>query len=342
MKIAIHNGLGFNIHWIQYCIKENIPHKLVNCFDTGIIQQLEDCDALMWHHHHNTTRQDHLLARQLLFTLEQSGKKVFPNFNTAWHFDDKLGQKYLFEAINAPLVPTFAFFDKENAIEWANSTQYPKVFKLRNGSASRNVKLVKNKQDALKLINIAFGKGFSHQKNPWESLKENWRIYKLNNSKFGGVKAALKRIFYIPKSEREYMIEKGYVYFQEFIADNKFDVRVIVVDQKAFAIKRMVRENDFRASGSGMLNFKREEFDIKTIKTALHVAKKLKSQSAAFDFLYRGNQPLIGEISYGFPSKNFIEKCEGYWDKDLNWHQGSFNPYGWMLEALMEEINQSN
>jgi len=29
------------------------------------------------------------------------------------------------------------------------------------------------------------------------------------------------------------------------------------------------------------------------------------------------------------------DPCEGYWDKDLNWHEGAFNPYGWMVQLLL-------
>jgi len=29
------------------------------------------------------------------------------------------------------------------------------------------------------------------------------------------------------------------------------------------------------------------------------------------------------------------DPCEGFWDKDLNWQEGLFNPYGWMVQILM-------
>ena len=71
---------------------------------------------------------------------------VFPNFNTAWHFDDKVGQKYLLEAIDAPLVPSYVFYSKEMALKWLEQTQFPKVFKLRGGAGSANVKLVQDEK----------------------------------------------------------------------------------------------------------------------------------------------------------------------------------------------------
>lgn len=329
----------FSSHWVKYCEDKNIPFKIVNCFDSDIIFQIEDCSALMFHFFLGA--QDKMLfARQLLYSVENSGKKVFPNFQTMWHYDDKVGQKYLLESTKAPLVPTHIFYQKEKALQWAESTSYPKVFKLRNGASSSNVKLVKDKDKAVSLIDKAFGTGFSHKGSPWPHLKERIRKYKLDNSKLGGVKAAIKRIFYVPPSERKYGAEKGYAYFQDFIPENGFDIRVIVIDQKAFGIKRMVREKDFRASGSGMIKYGKENFYPETVKLAFDLADKLKGQSVAFDFIYFNGTPLVVEISYCFTSLGVYEKCEGYWDSELNWHEGPFNPYGWMVDTLLKEMNQ--
>src|SRR5690606_1428436 len=138
MKLAIHQSKwGFSQDWISYCEENGIPYKIVNCYDSDIIAQIADCQALMWHHHHTSTK-DKVFAQQLLNAVEQSGKKVFPNFHTGWHFDDKLGQKYLLVAIDAPLVPSYAFYDKKSALNWISKTTFPKVFKLRGGAGSSN------------------------------------------------------------------------------------------------------------------------------------------------------------------------------------------------------------
>ena len=95
MKIAIHHRPGsFSDRWIEYCKREGIEYKIVDCFQSDIIEQLKDCDALMWHHHHSVFK-DVIVAKKLLFALEHAGVKIFPNFHTGWHFDDKVAQKYL-------------------------------------------------------------------------------------------------------------------------------------------------------------------------------------------------------------------------------------------------------
>lgn len=334
MKIAIHHRPGsFSDDWIAYCKQENIFYKIVNCYDNDIIQQVKGCDAFMWHHHH-TYYKDVLFAKKLLFSLQQVGKKVFPDFNTGWHFDDKVGQKYLLESINAPLVPSYVFYIKREALDWANSATFPKVFKLRGGAGSKNVKLVQNKSQAIKLINKAFGRGFS-QFDRRENLNERIRKAKIGQDNYWGILKGIARLLIPTEYAKMRGKEKGYGYFQDFVPENDFDIRVIVVDKKAFAIKRMVRKNDFRASGSGDILYDKKHFNISTIKLALETAQELKTQCCAFDFIYNSNNiPLIVEISYGF-TKRVYEPCVGYWDEKLNFHEGEFNPYGWMVEMML-------
>jgi len=74
-------------------------------------------------------------------------------------------------------------------------------------------------------------------------------------------------------------------------------------------------------------------FDENTLKISFQLAKKLRSQCVAFDYVYKNGKPLVVEISYGF-SPEAYDLCPGYWDKNLNWYEGKFNPYGWMIEIL--------
>ena len=80
-----------------------------------------------------------------------------------------------------------------------------------------------------------------------------------------------------------------------------YDQRIIVIGDKAIGLKRMVRENDFRASGSGTFFYERELFDIECVRIAFAVSKKLKCQSLSYDFIYDKEKKLkIVEVSYGY------------------------------------------
>ena len=336
MKIAIHHTRGsFSDRWIQYCEENNIDYKLVNAYDSDIVQQVADCDAFMWHHHHENYK-DVLFAKQLLYSLQIAGKKVFPDFNTGWHFDDKVGQKYLLEAIGAPLVPSYVFYTKEDAFQWIDSVDFPKVFKLRGGAGASNVMLAHNRAEARRLVKKAFSRGFA-QFNKWGYFKEKWRKWRSGQVNFIEVIKGFGHLFINSTFSKMHAPEKGYVYFQDFIIDNTTDFRVKVVNGNCWAFQRLVRENDFRASGSGVLIFDNNHIPLSLIKIAQSVAKQLRIQSLAFDFVIdkNTNNPLIVEISYcfGFDEK---ELKNGYWDSNLVFHKEKFNPFYWMIDDLIK------
>lgn len=340
MKIAIHKREGsFSDRWIPYCIDNNIPYKIVNCYDSDIIDQLNDCNGLMWHWSHTDYRAQNF-ARQLIYSIEQRGIKVFPNFNSCWHFDDKVGQKYLLESISAPFVPTYIFYDKKEAINWVSKIDFPKVFKLRGGAGSQNVKLVSNKSKANSLIRKAFGSGFPLT-DKYSNIKQRLWVLKRDRTLtalFHFIKGFAR--FFLPKENHNLLTrQKGYIYFQDFIEGNAYDDRVVVIGDKAIAIRRHNRKNDFRASGSGLIEYNPELFPIDTIKIAFRISEKLKSQSTAFDFIYDKNgSPLIVEISYAYAQGQAYDNCLGYWDRYLKWHSTNINPQWCIIEDFLSEI----
>ena len=337
MKVAIHHREGsFSERWIQICKDNNIEFKIVNCYSSNIIQEVKDCDLILWHYHHNDYR-DMLFAKQLLFALEQSGKIVFPNFNTGWSFDDKLGQKFLLESLELPLISTYSFYDKKTALGWIKDTSFPKVFKLRGGAGSANVQIVRNQNHARRLVRNAFSKGFpafNGRKYFLDRLKKyNSGVISLRQM----LKSSLRLIFK-RESSRLISSEIGYVYFQDFFPNQDGDIRIIVIGEKAFGIKRLVLENDFRASGSGKILYDRKYFNKETLTLAFEVSKRIESQCCAIDFIYRNSKPFIVEVSYGFTQKGY-ENCQGYWDKDLNWIEGPFNPQEWIIKNLINQYD---
>lgn len=339
MKIAIHKREGsFSDRWIEYCEINNVSYKLVDCYSTDIINQLKDCDALMWHWSHDDYREQ-LFARQLILSVEKMGKIVFPDSNTCWHFDDKVGQKYLLEAINAPIVPSYVFYEKQKALDWIKQTRFPKVFKLRGGAGSSNVSLVKIQKKAKTIVRKAFGRGFSAVSRFSNFKNKIWQVKrdKSFNSLINLIKGFI-RIFFQKRNPNLLKKEKGYVYFQDFIPKNDFDIRLVVIGDKCFGIKRFVRKNDFRASGSGKMEYSPELFDKKSIEIAFNIANKLKTQSAAFDFVYCNDNPLIIEISYAYTASAYYN-CPGYWDNNLNWHKADIKPEYFIIEDLIKEIN---
>lgn len=334
--LAIHDSeSGFAPRWIAYCEANKIPYKLVDCHENDILHQLESCCALLWHFSQSDPK-DLLVARQILSSLEHSGFVIFPDFRTAWHFDDKVGQKYLLDALDIPSLETYVFVERDAALEWAKNAEFPKVFKSRHGAGSSNVSLVSSVEQARRLIRRAFSRGFSVYR-PWLNLKERIYKWRLGTASTLNLIKGAARFLYPPRFSRVLGRDRGYVYFQEFAAANDSDIRVIVIDKKAFGIRRWVRANDFRASGSGDFSYDPELVDQDCIGLAFQCAEKIGSSCAAFDFVRRTDGSLVVlEISYGFIASGY-DLCPGYWDAKMNWHEGPFNPQGWIIDTVLKQ-----
>ncbi len=332
--IAIHNSqTGFHPLWIAYCKQQDIPFRRVDCYSSDIVAALDGCGALMWHYGQSHP-QDILIARPILNALEHAGIPVFPDFRTAWHFDDKVAQKYLFEALNIPAVPAHVFVDRDEALSWIDQAVFPKVFKLRRGAGSHGVRLVKTKSEARSLVRRAFGRGFPVY-DPAGNLKERFYKVRSGQAPIREVAKGLARFVHPPEFSRILGPERGYIYFQDYLPDNDCDIRIIVIGNRAFGIRRLVRPGDFRASGSGYITYRREEIDERCVRMAFEIADKLGSTCTALDFVFDQQEaPWVLEASYGFNQKGY-DSCEGYWDENLKWYPGTFDPQGWMVEALL-------
>lgn len=334
MRIGIHkSNSAYSKRWIEYCSLNNIDYKVVNAYDNNIVRQLHECDVFLWHHHHGDYK-DVNFAKQLLFSLEQSGKKVFPNFTTGWHFDDKLGQKYLFEANNIPAAEAFVFYDKKTAYEWIDKTSFPKIFKLRGGAGSSNVKMVKTKAEAKRLVRKAFGKGFKAF-DYFGLARDKFKLFLKGKASFYDV-AKYCGLFLIPKKFNAHLLphQKGYIYFQEFIPNDGYDIRIEITGDKAVAMIRHTRENDFRASGSNNIEHNTPLLNKEVILFAFDVAKKLQLQACALDIVRdkRDGKLYVIENSYCYGVDD-DEFDYGYWTSEGEFYNDVvFNGLDWVVD----------
>ena len=334
MKIAIGKSSKHPVPegWINYCNDNKLEYKFVDPYSTHIIDDVQDCDIFLWYIYHTDYR-DMLFAKQLFISLELAGKKVFPNYFTSWHFDDKLGQAYALKSIGAPHIPTYVFYTKKDALDWIDQTQFPKVMKLRGGAGGRNVILVKSSFQAKRLARRAFNRGFSQTCSKIQYLRDQITMIKnRQRSLLDGLMKGIGIFFVKPEYVKMHGNDKGYIMFQDFVPNNNYDIRLIVIGNRAYGMKRLVRTGDFRASGSG--KFVYDEIPQDIVKIAFDVADKLHLQSVAFDFMYYNNNPVIIEMCYGFGTKG-SSHCKGYWDRNYNWHEATPNPNYWELEDLL-------
>lgn len=339
IKLAIHHREGsFSDRWIEYCEKHTVDYIIVDCYNNKIIEILkkENVTHLMWHFHHSSSH-DILISSYVFNAVEAMGIKTFPDYNTYWHFDDKCAQKYIFEALGVFHPKTYIYYDKKAAINKLDDLNFPIVSKLKGGAGSSNVKLLKSKSEALDNINIMFDVGIATNSSVTKNLSNKVKLAKNFKNPFHLAKKVVGYRKKVKKENSLNKIEIGYVYWQEFMPNNKFDTRIIVIGDKAFGIRRFTKPDDFRASGSGLIDYNHQEIDHQFIKLAFSISQSLGFQCMAYDFVYdQNNDPVVIEMSYGFAMKAY-DKCEGFWDDTLKFHKGQFNPQFMMMNLFLSE-----
>ena len=264
-------------------------------------------------------------ARDILPVVEKEyGVSCYPNQATAWHYDDKVKQYFLLQAQGFPITKSWTFYDRSAALKWAKTTTYPVVFKLRGGAGSMNVALVKTPRHAKKLIRKMFGSGIYPEKfiSVGSVRFKHFNLYREVHHLCGNMYRWSKGLDASPF----WACHKNYVLFQKFLPGNDCDTRVTVIGERAFAFRRLVRDDDFRASGSGRIDYDTDKIDMRCVELAFEVSHKMGFQSMAYDFLKNEKgEPEFCEISYTYVS-SAVHNCPGYWDAELNWHEGRYWP----------------
>ncbi len=266
----------------------------------------------------------------------------FPNQRTCWMFDDKIREYCLMLAHGFPMAKSWIFWEKDVALRWAKDADLPVVFKLSGGAGSKNVVLIKNRVHLKKMIHVMFDKGISDSAiQSTDSLAPGYYMRIKRNlamMKRRLLKQQISHRFISPN----WLIHKNYVLFQEYLPGNNYDTRITVIGNRAFGFRRFNRDGDFRSSGSGKIDYDVHSIDMNFVRKAFEMSLKCGFQSMAYDFLY----DLEGKNSFCEMSYTYVDtaifNCPGYWDNNLNWHEGHFWPqYFHVMDALhIPELKQ--
>ena len=101
--------------WAEYIKNAGHEVRWVDVHRPDILDQVKGCHGFMWRWYHY--KSEGIIARRLLPVLENiMGIEVYPDQKTCWHFDDKIAQAYLFQALNLPTAQTWIWYDRDAAI----------------------------------------------------------------------------------------------------------------------------------------------------------------------------------------------------------------------------------
>jgi hypothetical protein len=176
------------------------------------------------------------------------------------------------------------------------------VFKSLGGAGSVGVSLAKNKKEYQQKIrmNLLLDSTFLNIKEMSKNV----------------IRRLLKR-----NSQANYLRKNARFVSQLFVKELSFDYKVLVLGEHVYFLKRHVRKNDFRASGSGKFEFE-DNISPELIQFAFDCKDKLNVPYCSLDLIEYG-QGKIGLIEfqtshfgpYTLLESNYFYKVNG--DKEL-------------------------
>jgi len=92
---------------------------------------------------------------------EVLGIPVYPTRAERWMYEDKVRLADWLRSRDVPHPRTWVFFDRVEALEFANSCILPVVFKLPFGAGSTGVQIVRSRRRLKGLVRRAFGRGLA-------------------------------------------------------------------------------------------------------------------------------------------------------------------------------------
>lgn len=312
---------GRDMSIYSFLDRNGIPYVDLDCYAYNILDKLNDISGVYWWYSHYSFA-DKVEAQNILDIAEKRGLRVYPNHATAWHFDDKIAEMYALEDVGAPIPASWVFYRMEDCDAWIEEHEgFPIVAKLRNGSGSTNVKLLRSKREAHKYCKRMFTRGY--ESAPSLLYKTYSKIQSTRDWK-----TLIYRARQIPNFLKARAMAKGlgvereYCYFQEFIPNDGYDLKIVVVGNKLSYIVRATRKGDYRASGGGTLCYDRMFVTSQIIDEAFRVSDALGSQCMGFDFVVdsRTGEGKIVEMCHGFDHEAVYD-AGGYFDRSGEWHE---------------------
>jgi glutathione synthase/RimK-type ligase-like ATP-grasp enzyme len=232
------------------------------------------------------------------------GKGCYPSVAHANLYEDKYLEAYISQATGIPFAKTYVSCEKADAIQLAESMRYPCVSKVVPSSGSCGVELVCTPKHGREIVKEAFSR--------------NGR-----------------------KTHVLYSRQKNYIYFQEYIPNDGYDIRVIIVGNLVFGYYRKVLKGDFRASG---MNIKeRRALPEEAMKIGRRVNEIIRSPLLAVDMVHGldGKYHVIEFSPYylmGYSDDLRVNGVPGVYvfDEDGSYHfeKGRF----WVAELALREF----
>lgn len=220
--------------------------------------------------------------KRMMEELDQKELLLIPSIKEARLYDDKVKQ---FQTFPKWMPKTWHIENFEEAVDLASKISYPMISKSADGAGSSNIRFIKNKEQA---------------------IREVHKVFSVN-----GIRLHYPSTY-----------QKGYILWQEFLAGNTNDWRVILLAKKyAIILKRENRSNIPFASGSGVFTQITKLNDEMTclLDFTLSFVSESNLLFTGVDIVYdKKNDPVVLEYTCGWGFDAYAN-CRFFEYEDNKW-----------------------
>lgn len=232
----------------------------------------------------------------IILFLELSGAVVIPGFKYLRANNNKVFMELLRKRMRDKYsfgLNTAGFGCIEEAECFLEKVKFPIVFKKASGAMSEGVGIGHSKQDVYrKLKKISSTTSF---------INDVWDL--IRSIRHNGYK-------------KESRFRKKFI-LQDFIPSLQGDYKVLIFSNKYFVLHRGNRPNDFRASGSGILNYQKNIPD-GLLKFANEFFKDLNVPNASLDIAFNGNSFFLIEFQCLYFGTYTLTYSDFHWELNDN------------------------
>ncbi|MFA5283401.1 MAG: hypothetical protein WC366_02675 [Bacilli bacterium] len=250
---------GYYEKYEKFLLANKIPYEFYDPSRSDFFEKAQKYDVIIWRVTDKVTGLYE--AKQKIEFIEKNSKTlVFPSYKSLWCYEEKVRQCWFFANNEIPHIKSFVSNNYLESLDYIKRAEYPIISKESTSFSSLGVDKIKSYKRARKIVNDVFANG--------------------------------------KKSTYSWMKQKDYVLFQEYVPNEGYDLRIVVIDDFFFGYYRYPKKHDYRASGSGIVV--KKDIDIEALDFARKVyAKYDDSVMLAIDMIKdtRDNQFKVVETS---------------------------------------------
>ncbi|MBP8302516.1 MAG: hypothetical protein KBE04_00140 [Phycisphaerae bacterium] len=186
--------------YIGACRDLGVPYCVVDLSGPDWMEQIErsGCDAFLVRPSGQITVWKQMFDERLRILVQDLGKVIFPTLDEIWFYESKRRMHYWLAANGVPHPRTWVFYDRSQALAFAQEAALPIVFKADFGSGSKGVRILRDRRAMRRLIRRCFRRGFlktgsDRRDRQWGSVlfqeflqdAAEWRMIRIGDSFFG-------------------------------------------------------------------------------------------------------------------------------------------------------------